>query len=79
MTQLTISVANEAKYKALLAFIAQEGDIIITPKIKKTPKINLNDFWGAAVQPQSMADIDNQLKEIRQFSTHQKIEIYEPV
>jgi hypothetical protein len=66
MTQLTISVANEAKYKALLAFIAQEGDIMITPKIKKTPKINLNDFWGAAVQPQSMADIDNQLKEIRQ-------------
>ena len=72
MTHLTISITNEAKYKALLAFIAQEGDIFVEkqPKtVKKTvkqPKINLNDFWGAAVQPQSIADIDNQLNEARQ-------------
>ncbi len=72
MTQITISVANEAKYKALLAFIAQEGDIFVEELTKKSrkgtenPKINLNDFWGAAVKPQSLTDIDNQLNESRQ-------------
>ncbi|MEY4926609.1 MAG: hypothetical protein RI894_1045 [Bacteroidota bacterium] len=39
MTQITISIANEAKYKALLAFIAQEGDIFVeTPPKSKRPR-----------------------------------------
>ncbi|MEY4926607.1 MAG: hypothetical protein RI894_1043 [Bacteroidota bacterium] len=72
MTQITISIANEAKYKALLAFIAQEGDIFVetppknTKKASNNPKINLNDFWGAALQPQTITDIDNQLTASRQ-------------
>jgi hypothetical protein len=82
MTQLTISVANEAKYKALLAFIAQEGDIIIEnkpQKIKKTtfsatvkseptvmPKMDLSQFCGILKPAQTIDQIDAQLAEMRQ-------------
>ena len=82
MTQLTISIPNQAKYEALLAFIAQEGDILVekTKKNAKTsfsataekkvayakPKVDLSQFCGIIKPSQSINEIDAQLAEMRQ-------------
>jgi hypothetical protein len=74
MTQLTISVANEAKYKALLAFIAQEGDIIIENKPQKAKKTT----FSATVKSEVAAAPKNKSKTMPKMDLSQFCGILKP-